>query len=177
MNLRDSAQVFDFRHTAERFCSLLESKPDNADKWVEDILATLAMLYACGHSLPTVSLNEESNDYGDEFQVDDAEWGRVYSVVQTALGTQTIYWAYFDPSEPPNSLEEPILGDLADDLADIYRDIKPGLRAWVDSDDLMLPKIIFDWKEPLFSSHWGVHAVSAIRALHPLALLRGLQNR
>lgn len=174
MNLRDSPQILTFRQAAERFCFLLESKPDDADKWVEDVLASLAMLYACGHTLPTVSLNEESSSFGDEVGVDNTEWERVYSLVQSTLGTQTTYWAYFDPSDPPHSLEEPIFGDLADDLADIYRDIKPGLRAWVVSNDAMLPSIVFDWKEPLFGSHWGVHAVSAIRALHPLAMLRGL---
>ena len=92
------------------------------------------------------------------------------------MGLQAFYWCYFDPSEPLDAIEEPCISDLGDDLADIYRDIKPGLRAWETHNDEYLPAIVFDWKEPLFSSHWGVHAVNAMRALHPIAYLRGLQR-
>lgn len=98
----------------------------------------------------------------------------MFAMVQRALGPQEAYWAYFDPSEPPNSVEQPIFHSLADDLADIYRDIKPGLRAWDTCDDSYLETIVFDWKTPLFGSHWGVHAVSAMRALHPIVFWRGI---
>jgi hypothetical protein len=97
-------------------------------------------------------------------------------LVQRALGSQDGYWAYFDPSEPPDSDENPVFGSLADDLADIYRDIKPGLRAWDSDNDSYLETIVFEWKTPNFGSHWGVHAVSVMRALHPIALLRGVQD-
>jgi hypothetical protein len=53
--------------------------------------------------------------------------------------------------------------------------VKPGLRAWDSGDDKYLPAIVFDWKTPL-DYHWGVHAVSAMRALHPIAYLRGVQE-
>ena len=66
------------------------------------------------------------------------------------------------------------MGNIADDLTDIYCGIKPGLKAWDSNDERLLPEIIFGWKYPLFGSHWGVHAVSAMRALHPICFLRGL---
>jgi hypothetical protein len=68
------------------------------------------------------------------------------------------------------------MGDLADDLADIYRDIKPGLRAWDTEEEGYLDEVVFDWKLPHFGSHWGIHAVGAMRALHPLVFLRGLDR-
>jgi hypothetical protein len=79
-------------------------------------------------------------------------------------------------SEPRDAAAELVFGDIGDDLADIYADVKPGLRAWEMGVDDFLPKIVFDWKFPLFGSHWGVHAVSAMRALHPIAFLRGIQK-
>ena len=69
-----------------------------------------------------------------------------------------------------------LCGSLADDLADIYADVKPGIRAWDSEEDSYLEGIAFGWKTPLFGSHWGVHAVSAMRALHPIAYMRGIQK-
>ena len=95
----------------------------------------------------------------------------MYGVVSRMLGPKMAYWAYFDPSAPQDSNEQPIFHNLADDLADIYRDIKPGLRAWETGDDRYIETIVFNWRTPHFESHWGVHALSAMRALHPLVFL------
>ena len=176
MDIRQHPEVLQFRAAAERFCRLLECRSASADQWVEEILAALARLYACGHALPDFGTTEEAPAMYDEFPVVDEEWQRVFSLVHEILGRQSGYWAYFDPSEPPDSGEQPVFGDLGDDLADIYRDIKPGLRAWEVGLEQYLADIVYEWKFPLFGSHWGVHAVSAMRALHPLALLRGVQK-
>lgn len=102
------------------------------------------------------------------------DWKRLVNRLHAIFGAQANYWAVFDPSEPVDSGEEPIYGDLADDLADIFGDVKPGLRAWATGNNAYMPSVVNGWKSPLFGSHWGVHAVSAMRALHPIAYLRGL---
>lgn len=175
MTSRSQPEVQAFQQAAARFCALLESFPPDVQEWVEHVLAVVARLYACAHQLPEASLADDDRDIPDEYEVSDEEWKRVCNLVRNALGLQCYYWSYFDPSVPHDETPYAVCGDLADDLADIYRDIKPGLRAWETNDDKFLPMIIFDWKEPLFSSHWGVHAVDAMRALHPIAHLRGVQ--
>jgi hypothetical protein len=176
MEIRKHPDVLQFRSAAERFCRLLESKPDDADQWVEEILAALARLYASGHTLPDFGVTDDAPPIYQRFGVGDEEWRRVFSLVHEILGGQSGYWAYFDPSQPRDSGEQPVFGDLGDDLADIYRDVKPGLRAWGTGLEQYLSDIVYEWKFPLFGSHWGVHAVSAMRALHPLAYLRGVQK-
>jgi len=57
--------------------------------------------------------------------------------------------------------EEPVVGDIVDDLVDIYNDIAPGL-ALFEKGDLAAAKN--HWQFWL-SSHWGEHATSALRAL------------
>lgn len=141
---------------------------------MEDVLAALAKLYACGHALPELGLPDESTSVPATYDVLDGEWKQVFNQVHQILGAQAGYWAYFDPSEPVAANPELVFGDLRDDLADIYRDVKPGLRAWESRNDAYLPAVVFGWKFPLFGSHWGVHAVSAMRALHPIAFLRGV---
>jgi hypothetical protein len=69
------------------------------------------------------------------------------------------YSEIFSPLVPP---DEPVVGDLADDLVAIYRDVALGLhlhgRGCVDD-------ALWQWGFG-FQMHWGQHASSAIRALH-----------
>jgi hypothetical protein len=174
MTIRQHPDAVAFKEAATRYCSLLEQRPQDPDQWVGDVLGALASLYACGCALPDFDLPEHAPDVED---ISAENVQRVASLVNEVLGWQTGYWSYFDPSEPPNSEQEPCFGCLWDDLADIYRDVKPGVLAWESGLDAYLPSIVFDWKHPLFSSHWGLHAVSAMRALHPIAYLRGVQRR
>ncbi len=176
MTLSDQQRVREFKDTAERFCALLQSDPADTNRWVEEVLTALSVLYAAGHGLPDVELGDEAPDIPDSLDVTEDEWRSVFSRVRNILGERDAYWAYFDPSEPADANEEPIFHSLADDLADIYRDIMPGLRAWAGQNDLYLETIVFDWKTPNFGSHWGLHAVSAMRALHPIVFDRGLSR-
>jgi hypothetical protein len=57
---------------------------------------------------------------------------------------------------------DPIVGDLADDLADIYLDVKRGLLH-LEHDHPF--DAAFHWAF-MFRVHWGRHATSALRALH-----------
>jgi len=75
-----------------------------------------------------------------------------------------------------NLLATPVRRDLANNLADIYRDLKPGLLSWTTGNEALIPNIVFDWKFPLFGLHWGLHAASAMRALQPIAFLRGIDE-
>ena len=71
-----------------------------------------------------------------------------------------------DRGAPADTTDERTQGDLADDLADIYRDIKPGLTAWNTGDDAYLEDIFYQWLQQGHIHHWGRHAVNAMRALH-----------
>jgi hypothetical protein len=70
------------------------------------------------------------------------------------------YSEVFDPLPVP--AESPVVGDLPDDLADIYTEVTAGLRAYEAGD-----RDTAVWHLGLtFIHHWGEHATSAIRALH-----------
>ena len=58
--------------------------------------------------------------------------------------------------------DEPVVGDLADDLVDIYRHVSRGLNLY---DAGCIDDAIWEWAFN-FQLHWGEHASSAIRALH-----------
>lgn len=65
-----------------------------------------------------------------------------------------------NPLEVPAG--ETALGDLADDLADIWRDLKEGLIMF---DKGNRDAAGFSWQES-FNTHWGTHAVNALAVVH-----------
>ncbi len=145
MSIREHPEVKMFRDAAERYCALMQSDPEVLERWVEEVLAALSSLYAAAHALPDLGLCDDAPDIPDSFDVTTEEWRSVFGRVQKVLGEQEAYWAYFDPSEPADVHEQPIFHSLADDLADIYRDVMPGLRAWSIEDDRYLETTVFDW--------------------------------
>jgi hypothetical protein len=88
----------------------------------------------------------------------------VYDAVVEVLPTD--YYRSVDPF-PIESEDEPSVGSLADDLADIWRDVTEGLLAL----EIGSPEadVIFHWRY-LLDVHWGRHAVDALAALHALEL-------
>jgi uncharacterized protein DUF5063 len=175
-SIRSRPDVEAFYVAAARYCALLESPPPDVQEWVIHTLAAVARVYACAHQLPELPCADDVVDIPDTLDVSREERQEVCDLIRDALGLQCYYWSYFDPTVPQDETPYSDCGDLADDLADIYRDIKPGVRAWETNNNDYLPMIVFNWKRPLFWSHWGVHAVDAMRALHPLAFLRGVPS-
>jgi hypothetical protein len=77
------------------------------------------------------------------------------------------YREVFDPD--PTLDEEPVVGDIGDDLLDTYKDIRAGLVLF---DRGEANEALWHWAF-LHRIHWGRHAVGAIYALHCLAISRG----
>jgi hypothetical protein len=71
------------------------------------------------------------------------------------------YSEQFDPLAI-SSTEEPTIGDIADDIADIFRDVRNGLWYF---DTGRLPDAAWEWAFG-FQSHYGRHAAGAVRILH-----------
>jgi hypothetical protein len=72
----------------------------------------------------------------------------------------TYYSEVFNSNVVPP--EDPVIGDLADDIADIYRDLRRGLNLL---DAGHTEQAVWEWVFHL-KHHWGEHATSAIRALY-----------
>jgi hypothetical protein len=93
----------------------------------------------------------------------DKRWGALYNLLKEKLGRHDLYWTVFDPTSQDN---EVIRGTLADDIADVYRDVKESLLL-MDKNAITAELAIWNWRQ-LFYSHWGDHAISALRTIHNL---------
>lgn len=113
----------------------------------------MAALYAAALDLPEGEAAE-----GEVESNSQEEWRRVYDRF-TGLPVGN-YWGVFNLLEL--SGEEPVLGSLADDLADIHRDLRRGLVLFERG---QAEGAAWEWAFH-FRAHWGRHLTSALHALH-----------
>lgn len=100
---------------------------------------------------------------GAWFGMDRAEWLALFTELGGTFGAANRHWTVSAPLETEPSAPE--TSTLADELTDVYRDVRWGLRLWEEE---RYEEAVRAWRLG-FSQHWGVHALDAVRALHALA--------
>lgn len=159
ISILNSAPALRFRAAAEAFVALVEARATHSPAdWLARVHAQLPELYAVA-----LALREVAPDTGDAKQsvMTHDEWKVVYDDIGGVLGRWNYYWDVYDPYS--ESDHEAVCGSLADDLADIYRDLRDGLFA-ASAEGARPNDVFWAWRFD-FASHWAAHAARAIRAL------------
>ena len=172
LSLRRDPRMILFVEAANQFCGLLEERPADVKAWTRKLLPALAELYAYAHGLIGIETLDSNDRTITKFEVTHDEWRALYHRLSAQLGHDAWYWMTFEPMKTQVEKAEKVIGNLADDLADVYRDVVPGLRAWNTEDDTLLDEIVFQWIRGGFEIHWGSHAVDALGILHRIVLGR-----
>jgi hypothetical protein len=136
----------------------------------------IAQLYATALKLPSTDIlfaGREDEPEDDDNPIpqfvhdpdhgDQEEWSQLYHGLGRKFGKWNYYREVFDPYKPTTEAE--VTGSLADDFADIYRDLRSGLRKWDRGDT---GGALWEWRFGL-ENHWGEHATGSLRSLHTLA--------
>lgn len=150
---RSDASIANFADVARGYCSWCEGDslgPDpetNAAGW-------LARLYAAALTLPY--RGGDNSDGLPDLPTPQAE--RAKANLSAFLGRY--YREYFDPD--PTLADESGMGDVGDDLLDVYQDVRAGLVAY---DRGEVSQAAWHWSF-LHRIHWGRHAVGGLLALH-----------
>jgi Domain of unknown function (DUF5063) len=147
--------IRDFASLARDYCSWCEGpRSPDPEQLLREATRHVARLYAAALELPVV----EFSDHPDRPAMGQDAW----NVMFKSFGSFPFnyYREVFDPSIEDS--DEPVVGDVADDLTDIYSDLTEGL--WLLDHGHALAAV-WTWKFT-FDAHWGRHAVSALRALH-----------
>jgi hypothetical protein len=152
-----TSPVDDFVSEATAFERWAKSGTDNGCEAARNALVRLLRLYSAAIELPAHSVTCDELEL-DSFRVEDAEWEAV--LAHSARLGFDYYGSVFDPIPVP--AQEACIGSLADDIADIYRDVVTGLRYYHAGHT---QDALHHWSFMLLY-HWGNHATSAIRALH-----------
>jgi hypothetical protein len=153
---RENGDV-DMRDAAERYCLLIETAESfDQETFAIEVEVALAGLILAALRLPDLP----ATDVELLERPTHAEWEARFAAVQRVLGAWDYYWttdANWDVAA------EALLLPVADDLADIWRDLKPGLLALEQG--ATVDDVRWDWRFG-FYSHWGRHATEALRAIH-----------
>jgi hypothetical protein len=146
-----------FVDVARRFCAWAEAQPGSEEEEGKTAMHFLADLVSA--IMATADLGYA--DDAEEDRVSDDEWKAVFK--RFGFLPFNYYTTFFSPAKLYD--EEPVVGDLADDLADIYRDLKAGLWLY---DHGATREAVWTWRY-YFRIHWGRHATNALYALHAWA--------
>jgi hypothetical protein len=148
-----SPQLASFAQLAAEFCRWCESGAPGESP-ARAISQWFARLYAEGLQLSEV----EAEDGAPQNLA--ADTSKVEAALIHLRGYH--YREIFDPD--PRLDEEPCVGDIGDDLLEVYRDIRRGLEIYRQG----FPQAA-EWEWAFnFRIHWGRHVAAALLALHGL---------
>ncbi len=142
--------------SAREYCRLIEETDEYSTRWLARLLELLPRLHA---QISRLSLAGIELDLSCEPDL-DARF-ELFSRLHALLGERDGYWLEFDGM--PGS--QAMTGSLADDLTDIYSELKDILRLIEVEVD---PVIALQGLSQGYRIHWGQHLVDAERHLYSL---------
>lgn len=148
--------------TARAYCRIIEHVDDlSCRELIAQASSVLPRLHAAVTSLsvppadpPAVPLADLEKRFA------------LYTRLRRKLGACDAYWLEYDDQTPESSHKS---GSLADDLTDIYFELKCGLQLVDEGDPTACAHAASDWRSS-FRAHWGEHLLDAER--HLFRLLR-----
>jgi hypothetical protein len=140
---------------AARYCKLIERSGADCDAWLSEIAKLLPRLHAA-----LWSFDPASTKGGLGLKIDFDARFELYAHLVGLLGERDAYWLEFDRLDE----DRPMTGSLADDLADIYCELKEGLALLSTNPEWAL----HGWLTG-YAHHWGQHLVDAERHLAALS--------
>ena len=149
-----TSQIRQFAKVAEQFVAWAETAPQSSTNEVIRALQILSSLYQQALQLDVQFQDSypEPDDISHEYRDN----------IFKRFGTLPFnyYSKCFDPHNVPDEL--PVIADVADDLADIWFDLRKGLCLFSAG---QVQAAGYEWQQS-FWQHWGAHATGAINALH-----------
>jgi hypothetical protein len=148
-----------FRDTAATFCDLIEHVHEHTtEETIGRLLSLLPRLLQEATELPAlepltdVEAPEIGHDLGSER----------FAAINAVLGEKSAYWTTIGVQAAPEP-PDVVYWWVADDLADIWRDLSGGLQLLAAGGPVA--DVVWEWR-CTFETHWGAHAIEALRALH-----------
>ncbi|MFC1684746.1 DUF5063 domain-containing protein [Pseudomonadota bacterium] len=148
---------------ARSFCGLIEDLDEVSPVWLEEVSRLLPRLHAA-----VVELCNQTRGEGRHCAPCDLDARfEIFTRLRTMLGDKDPYWMEFDMAADGQVMS----GSLADDLTDIFCELKRGLELLEGSPEE--PRKALDAWSCGYKVHWGQHLIDAERHLYSL----GTRNR
>lgn len=158
-----SKNVIEFVTVAKEFCEFLEG----AEQYPRSEFITIAtriipLLYLKASMVSRVEAEME-----DEIEkvVDEMTYAHIQNVLESKLGRFNDYLEVFN--QDMQRSDTPVIAYIAEDLADIYQDLKDFISAYrIGVKEIMNDAVSV--VQANFELYWGQKAVNTLRALHAL---------
>jgi len=152
-----SPQLKEMADLAGKYCALVEAADDTGLAWLQKVAALLPRLHAA-----VAALGDSDRDVEHSLVADlDARF-ELYTHLRFLLGERDAYWMEFDADYDKQCMS----GSLADDLTDLYCELKHGLRL-LETEPQANDGALEFWRCG-YKTHWGQHLLDAERHLYAL---------
>jgi len=151
--------VLEFLAVAQKYCLFIEEIEKYDKQQIVDYMhKALPLLYVRGAVLPAVT--PEDYDANEKY-VTEEQWQNTFNNIREILKRDDEYWFL----ENDNPLNEPVRGSIADNLSDIYQDMKDFVTLY--QKPLRNAKKVAVWEIlELFKAHWGFRIVNLLKVMH-----------
>ena len=144
--------------TVREYCRVIESIGEEGNRdWLKKVFRLLPQL----HAAIAVQAGQEGKN-GKPVEANLEIRFELFSKLHKLLGERDAYWMEYDTAHTDQDKS----GSLADDLTDIYCELKHGLSLLDAQEDP--GRILGNWRQG-YRVHWGRHLVDAERHLYELS--------
>lgn len=156
-----SRNVVEFVAVANEYCKYAEHASDlKGDEILRIMQRILPLMYLKASLLPAL---EPFFEDGNEKFVTEADWYRIHDSFKRRFGTANDFVEVFD--DRFNIADGPVPSSLAENLADIYQDMKDFLLLYQTGTKEVMNDAIWECRMN-FEDLWGQKLVNSLRAIH-----------
>jgi len=157
-----SKPILEMVTVANEFCYYLDNIENKSKTGILEFMnRVLPLLYLKGSLIPDIEV--ENPDANERF-VTQEQWEEVFNALREKFGKQDEFWI-IDPLYINDT--EPLKASLAENLADIYQDMKDLIMLFQKNTFDARQNAISDIKE-LFGTHWGYSIGNVFNRIHHL---------
>jgi hypothetical protein len=156
-----SRNVVEFVAAANEYCKYMEHTSElKGDELLRILQRLLPFLYLKASLLPSL---EPVFEGGNEKFVTEPDWLRIHDVLKARFGTANDYLEVFD--DKINDSEGPVVSSLAENMADIYQDLKDFILLYQTGTNEVMNDAVWECRLN-FENFWGQKLANALRAIH-----------
>ncbi len=159
-------ELQDLSGVARNYCALIESVDRVDSVWLDKLWRLLPRLHVAVIAVDSARAGRP----GLQIEMDMESRFLMFSRLHRLLGDRDAYWMEYDIQQDMSEMS----GSLADDITDIYYELKLAL-AQLDNDPDH-PGRAADMLRHSFVQHWGQHLIDAERHLYELQVNRALPD-
>lgn len=156
-----SRKVIEFVAVANEFCKYAERASElKGDELLKILQRILPLMYLNASLLP--QLNPYFEDGNEKF-VTESDWIKINETLMEKFGTANDYLEVFD--EKVNETDGPVVSGIAENMTDIYQDIKNFLLLYQTGTVEVMNDALWECRMN-FENFWGQKLVNSMRAIH-----------